>query len=392
MRPHLGSRLSRGATVTILLCCCAEPKPVYAAAPKRQTVSVTPSTASLQPDATLQLQAVDSTGKLVTAKWGSDNTAVARVSSAGVVQAIAGGTAHITASYNRAKASCTVQVTVPAPPPPPPPPPAQPPSTGSPIMPFGPKQLPYTEFATPPWTGVYINASSLTNLTTRVTTAQQYGTRMIVKLAPPHAEMLDPVTGCFDVNLWKAAIDKLAPFDFAPFVADGTVLGAELVNEPHASDWCQSTERRLTKAEVEEMAVYAKVYWPTLPVGAGRSDWVLANAPWAHLDFAHSQYHMRKGDIDAWRDQTISEAKAAGVGHLMSLDYLAGQLDDSPMTADQLQYYGSALARDTYSCLLTGYLYDATYNAQPGVMAAFSAISWIANSHPAPPCYVGAVR
>ena len=138
--------------------------------------------------------------------------------------------------------------------------------------------------------------------------------------------------------------------------------------------------------------MYTKTYWPTLPVGAGRSDWVLANAPWAHLDFAHSQYHMRKGDVAKWRDQTIQEAKNAGVGNLMSLDYLVGQLDDSPMTAAQLQFYGSALAQDTYSCMLTGYLYDATYNGKPGMVDAFNAIASVATSHPAPPCYFKNVK
>jgi len=353
------------------------PQPVCAAAPKKQTISVVPSRVSLTPGAAVQLTAVDSTGLTVSASWSSSAEAVARISSTGLVEAVASGTATVTALYNRGKASRSVQVSDPA---------------GSASMPFGPKQLPAGQFGTPPWTGAYVNSGTVTKLQTMMALAQQYGVHLIVKLAPAHHAMLNRTTGCFDIDLWKQAIDKLKPFAFAPYVANGTVIGAELVNEPHASDWCLSEPRRLTKTEVEEMAVYAKAIWPTLPVGAGRSDWVLANAPWAHLDFAHSQYHMRKGDVVAWREQTISEAKAAGVGHLMSLDYLAGQLDDSAMTAEQLQYYGSALAQDTYSCLLTGYLYDATYNAQPGVMAAFSAISWIANSHPAPPCFAGSVK
>jgi hypothetical protein len=305
------------------------------------------------------------------------------VSSTGTVQGVAAGNVTITAIYNKAKASSLVQVVAPPSPPP----------IGSITLPFGPKQLPSAEFTSAPWTGAYVNAGDdLATMTSRVQAARVAGAHLIVKLAPAHADMLDPVTGCFAMSRWKAKIDRLASFNFATFVADGTVLGAELVNEPHASDWCLTTARRLTKAEVEEMAAYAKAIWPTLPVGAGRSDWVLANAPWAKLDFAHSQYHMRKGDVVAWRDRTISEARAAGVGHLMSLDYLAGQLDDSPMTATQLRDYGSVLAQDTYSCMLTGYLYDAAYNAQPGMMDAFTAIAWVANSHPAPPCYVGGVK
>jgi hypothetical protein len=357
----------------------------FHAAARKGSITVAPSAPTVETGKTIQLRALDSYGRTVAATWSSGNPAVASVSSTGTVQGVTAGNVTITATYNRAKASSAVRVVAPESPPP---------STGGSVtLPFGPKQLPSSAFASAPWTGAYVNAGDdLATMTSRVHAAQVAGAHLILKLAPAHADLLNAVTGCFDMTRWKAKIDRLASFDFAPFVADGTVLGAELVNEPHASDWCLTTARRLTKAEVEEMAAYAKAIWPTLPVGAGRSDWVLANAPWAKLDFAHSQYHMRKGDPVAWRDQTINEARAAGVGHLMSLDYLAGQLDGSPMTATQLEYYGSVLAQDTYSCMLTGYLYDATYNARPGVMDAFTAIAWVANSHSAPPCYVGKVK
>ncbi len=257
---------------------------------------------------------------------------------------------------------------------------------------FGPKQLPYTEFGKHNYTGAYINAGSLNDLTLRVKTAQSNGMKIVVKLAPAHNTMLNSTTGCFDINLWKQSIDSLKAFDFSTYVTDGTVIGGELVNEPHASDWCLTTPRTLTKSEVEEMAAYSKNIWPTLPVGAGRSDWLLANAPWAHLDFGHSQYHMRKGDITVWINNTVQQSKDAGVGLLMSLDFYAGQLDNTPMSATQLDYYYKAMLQDTYSCALTGYLYDATYLVQPEIQSVMTTINDAAKTHPAPPCYVGHVK
>jgi hypothetical protein len=256
-------------------------------------------------------------------------------------------------------------------------------------LPFGPKQLPYTDFGKLPFTGAYVNASTLSTLTQRVEAARQTHTKLILKLAPAHDAMISPTTECFDINLWKDSVKQLFSFDLTPSIADGTVLGAELVNEPHAYDWCLTQRMQVSKAQLEEMGEYVKAVWPTLPVGGGRSDYMAANAPWKYIDFSHSQYHMRKGDVTAWVKTTVQESQAAGVALLISLDYLAGQLDDTAMTAEQLRVNGIALARDPYSCMMTGYLYDAEYQAQPGIMDALYAIAKVANSHPAPHCFVG---
>jgi hypothetical protein len=266
-------------------------------------------------------------------------------------------------------------------------------SGGHAYLPFGPKQIPYTEYGKTPFTGGYTNASTLSTLSQRVQAARAAHFPLIIKLAPAHAAMLSPTTGCFDINLWKASVSQLFSFDLAPYVADGTVAGAELVNEPHAKDWCTNNDTtRVSKADLEEMGRFVKANWPTLPVGGGRSDYMLANAPWQYIDFGHSQYHMRKGDVTTWVNQTVSESQAAGVQLLISLDYLVGEVGDTPMTADELRTKGIALATSPYSCLMSGYLWDNTYNAGAGIMEAFSAIAAVANSHPAPPCYVGAVK
>jgi len=85
------------------------------AAPKKPTISVTPSTASLaaSKSVTLAASVVDTLGKKVASPsvtWSSSAPAVATVSSSGVVTAVAAGSAKITASSGGVSASATVTV------------------------------------------------------------------------------------------------------------------------------------------------------------------------------------------------------------------------------------------------------------------------------------------
>lgn len=268
----------------------------------------------------------------------------------------------------------------------PPPAPGSPAHAGSPFLPFGPKQLPGSALGHP-YPGGYINAGATRAvLTSRLQAARAAGARVIVKL-PQSRELLTGRDGRFSLDRWKADIDRLRGFDFAPYVADGTVIGAELVNEPNdPANWGGVA---LTKAEFDGAGAYAKSIWPTLPVGGGRSDYLLALAPWAHIDFGHSQYHMRKGDIDQWIARTVDESRRAGVALLLSLNYSAGGPDNRPLTADQLDRFYSALVRVPEACAVTGYVYDAAYLADPAVSRVMAALSVAARSRSAPPCFVG---
>lgn len=254
---------------------------------------------------------------------------------------------------------------------------------------FGPKQLPSRLFGQPPFTGAYVNAGSAANLAHLLPLARAQRMHLILKLVSTRTLFVNP-DGTFSLVLWKHHIDRLRGIDLGPYVADGTVIGAELVNEPHnSSKW---GGRIISKQELDAAAAYAKSIWPYLPVGAGRSDYLLTYAPWQHLDFGHSQYHMRKGDIKLWRTRTVEESRRAGVALLLSLNFYAGGIGNTPMTPEEVQRFGSVLAADTYACALTGYVYDEKYFSAPGISHAFAAVAFIAASHPAPSCYVGAVK
>jgi hypothetical protein len=254
---------------------------------------------------------------------------------------------------------------------------------------FGPKQLPSREFGRLPFDGAYVNAGSVQRLQADLPRARAEGMHLILKLVGSR-ERFQNADQSFSLAAWKREIDRLRGFDLSSYVEDRTVIGAELVNEPHdPNNWGGTI---ISKADLEAAAAYAKSIWPYLPVGAGRSDYVAANAPWEHLDFGHSQYHMRKGDAGAWLQRTVAESRTAGVALLLSLDFYAGQVGDTPMSAEELRRFGTLFAGDTYACALTGYIYNEAYFAQPGILDAFRAIQDVASSHPAPPCHVGPVK
>lgn len=256
-------------------------------------------------------------------------------------------------------------------------------------LPFGPKQLPTTLFGQPPFTGAYVNAGSPKALLERLQAARASNMHLILKLAGDHTTSQNP-DGSFSLELWKRDIDRLRSVDLKTYVEDGIVIGAELVNEPHApGKW---GGKIITKEQLEGAAAYAKSIWPYLPVGAGRSDYLAIYAPWEHLDFGHSQYHMRKGDVGSWLIATDLESRKAGVALLLSLNFYKGEADNAPLSAQELRSLGTALAADTYACALTGYIYDADYFARPGIAEAFSAIADVAAENRAHPCYIGAVK
>jgi hypothetical protein len=377
------ARVRRVLTSTVLLAVTILPaQPASAQKGSRQKISVTPSNLELEVASSEKLTAVDSSGQALAPKWTSSNSAVATVSSSGWVTAVSAGAATITATFNRSKASATANVKSPSPPPQ---------VVGSPFLPFGPKQVPFNLLGQAPlfFTGGYITDSSPSDVEQGLQLARAMGARLILKLVGSRSKFQN-ADGSFSLTLWKNELDKMKDFDFAPYVADGTVIGIELINEPHDThNWGGTI---VSKEDLEAAAAYAKAYWPYMPVGAGRPDYVLKYAPWHYLDFAHAQYHMRKGDIYAWRDMSVSQSKQAGVGLLLSLDFLAGEIGDTPMTADEVRQFYTVLADDTYACALTGYLYDAPYLSQPDIQTAFNIAGAIAASHPAPPCYVDHVK
>jgi len=116
---------------------------------------------------------------------------------------------------------------------------------------------------------------------------------LIINMAGGRHYFQEP-DGAFSPSLFEERLDRFAGFDFAPYVADGTVVGHMLFDEPH--DPTNRNGEPVPFPGVEDAAAYSKRLFPTPPTGVGSPPSLLeGGAPWASLDFAFAQYPARRG-------------------------------------------------------------------------------------------------
>ena len=232
-----------------------------------------------------------------------------------------------------------------------------------------------------------------------------------MKMYGPNAGILNS-DGTFNIDLWKANIDKWAGIDIAPFIADGTIVGHFMIDEP---TWHKSWGRTVTAAELDEMARYSKQYWPNLPTVVRDRPTYLAkhaggwNTPipdweWKYLDVAWAQYRSNKGPVGAFTAAEVASAKAQGLGLVAGLNVIDGgdgssgiwsggapQSQDAwAMSADEIRSYGSELIGSNYVCgFVVWRYYDSTefsYWERAQIQAAIADLRSLAASHTASSC------
>jgi hypothetical protein len=197
--------------------------------------------------------------------------------------------------------------------------------------------------------------------------------------------------GAFDLAKWERRIDQYntGPIRdaIAAGVADGTVLGNSLMDEPENKRWGGV----MTKPLLDSMAAYVKQYFPTLPIGAshgpdGYYQW-RPDERYRVVDYVLNQYAYRvtDGNVAAWRDKVLAQAKRDGVGVAFSMNILnggesarrdgrwacptgtsAGHGTHDPvcrMTATQIRDWGKTLG--PAGCFMLMWRYDETAMAQP---------------------------
>ena len=197
--------------------------------------------------------------------------------------------------------------------------------------------------------------------------------------------------GAFDLAKWERRIDQYntGPIRdaIAAGVADGTVLGNSLMDEPETKKWGGV----MTKPLLDSMAAYAKQYFPTLPMGPshgpdGYYQW-RPNERYRVVDYVLNQYAygVTKGDVTEWRDKVLAQAKRDGVAVAFSMNILnggetatrdgrwacptgtaAGRGTKDPvcrMTAAQIRDWGKTLG--PAGCVMLMWRYDETAMAQP---------------------------
>lgn len=276
-------------------------------------------------------------------------------------------------------------------------------------IPFG----PYGAYATvteleryaAPFTGS-IDNSFANSIVQRIGAARQQHRRLMLAMTGGSNEYI--TNGKFDLGKWKARMNTFNTSAIkkavADAVADGTVVGNKLIDEPETPKWGGV----LTKPMIDGMAQYVKNMFPTLPVGVAYGTRGYQWRTWEHyrvVDWVLSQYMwiVTRGDITSWRDAVLSWARSEGVRPAFSLNLLDGGGKDESgawdcpgtggvgtfnrycrMTADQVRTWGKAIG--PYGCGLMAWRYDDAFMSKSANQSAFQDVASFLSAKARPTC------
>ena len=232
-------------------------------------------------------------------------------------------------------------------------------------------------------------------IVTQITTARSLGQKLVLCMAGcAHAAVT--TNSAFDLAKWKTAIARFNTTAIrsavAAGVSDGTVIGNSLIDEPEHPSWGGVP----SKPMLDDMATYAKQYFPTLPMGVnfgGQAGYTWRTAERFHVvDYTLNQYSWRlfSGDVATYRAKVEAQAALEGVTPGFSLNILAGGIPDKDgvydctgagqagigvngtncrMTAAQVRDFGRALGPN--GCVLTMWTFDANFFGRSDNQQAF---------------------
>jgi hypothetical protein len=223
--------------------------------------------------------------------------------------------------------------------------------------------------------------------------ARAKNARLVIKLTGGSASHVKNSDGTFNFTKWKALVDKYKSVtaSFAPFIADGTIIGHYLIDEPNmAHRW---GGKQVPQATIEAMAKYSKQIFPSMPTLVRVVPTWLASAPvtYTYLDAGWAQYTSVKGDVTRWVAAEASAAKSRGLGLVVSMNVLNGGNGSSgirgtesgkhSMSASELRSYGTALLNQTYTCAFYQWMYNSSYYGRSDIKSAMADLSAKARTH-----------
>jgi hypothetical protein len=315
--------------------------------------------------------------------WTSSDPAIATVSEAGLVTAMAVGEALVDAEFKgkgkaHGRRNKKTNVTVDDPPdpqiPPSEDPPIEIPSDTIPPPPSDTVPPPPDTIPPPPPAGNWLIGASRFDVTSdypftfspqhRVYAGDErkyleplrtHGRVAVMNLAGGRAKYMNP-DKTFNVDMWKAIIDEFDVSIIQEYVDDGTVVAHYVLDEPHAgSQW---SGEDVDPALVDEAACYSKSKWPNLPVLIRtHPGWVIREEGATHdfqcVDVWVAQYSARKGPIEDYVAQNVADAQQLGAKLSAGLNPISGgdgssgvvspwDSDKWMMSGEEIRTYGAA--------------------------------------------------
>ena len=220
--------------------------------------------------------------------------------------------------------------------------------------------------------------------------------RVLIKLAGGDKAYRND-DGTFNLTKWKSGVDRFRNIDLGPYIADGTIVGHFLVDEPHfAGRW---GDKGISQATVEAAAKHSKQRWPNMPtIVNAPANW-LASVPvtYVHLDAGWAMFRSKTSSSPSdWAAQQVKRAKSKGLGLVAGLNVLDGGDGSSgirgtqprtwAMSAAELRAYGSALLAQTHVCAFSMWRYSSSYYSRADVRSAMADLSAKARNHAKTSC------
>ncbi len=200
--------------------------------------------------------------------------------------------------------------------------------------------------------------------------------------------------GRFDFAKWKAGTARyttpVLKAALQEAVADGTVLGYLMLDEPQHASWGGA----LTKATVDSMAAYCREVLPFLPCGVAVNYRWRAHERYRVVDFIMAQTWMETGSASAFRDSAVATARREGVALVLAINLFgAAQTPGCEtrgrqclMRPAEVREWGRAFVTEPYACALTLWHYEAPMWARPEYQAQFQDIAAIAKQRVGKAC------
>lgn len=229
------------------------------------------------------------------------------------------------------------------------------------------------------------------NMLTLLSTARAKGARVVIKLCMGRDMWVQNADKTFSLTKWKALVDRYRKVNFSSYIADGTITGHYLIDEPSRPEkWGGKV---ISQSTIEAMAAYSKSIWPTLPTMVRVVPSWLAKAPitYTKLDAAWFQYASRFGNPATALAAEVVWAKKLGLALMASMNVLDGGNGSSKipgtitgkwaMSATEVRNYGTALLSNTYICGFHTWMWKPTYYNRSDIKSAMTALSTKAKAH-----------
>jgi hypothetical protein len=178
--------------------------------------------------------------------------------------------------------------------------------------------------------------------------------------------------GHFSLTKWKQRVGRFKGVNFSSYINDGTVIGHYMIDEPNdPSNW---GGRPVSTSTLEEMAKYSKGLWPNLATVVRVDPSYLASNH-RYLDAAWAQYLSRRGDVNTYIRSMTSQAQNKGLALIVGLNVLkGGKPNGTPMTASEVESWGSALLSSSYPCAFISWKYTSSYMSSSSIRSAMDVL------------------